>query len=428
MDYFSLLLDGICLLGQGVMHILFVSRLTGKKLKPLRFAVYILLLIALQLVAVRISLSGTLSIAACVLELYAVSRFWMGNQPSVSWLASVLACYISQLSFGILNSLESMVFPGFIGNSLLYPLLLAAQIVFFIQCFCCYRAVCRFLDWREDGQTPYIGLLLFPGLFFFASELYILETAYSFFAPIVSLEEVGRHSTLLLLQVMGLAALLCTLYAYRHLCQGFQAQAELQSLAQAAHAQKVYIAEAQARYERTKSFRHDIKNHLSVLDGLLRSGKLEDSREYLEKLEAVSEALSFPYQTGNPVVDVLLGEKLGLAGEIRSEVSLVLPKPCGIDDFDLCVLFANALDNAIAACHGSAGDKAIRISGKLQGDFYMLAFENTCSDEPLPPAGTGLSNIRAVAEKYHGAVMTEKNEGKFHLCVLLNASLPACRQ
>ena len=30
---------------------------------PLRFAVYILLLIALQLVAVRISLSGTLSIA-----------------------------------------------------------------------------------------------------------------------------------------------------------------------------------------------------------------------------------------------------------------------------------------------------------------------------------------------------------------------------
>ena len=33
-----------------------------------------------------------------MLELYAVSRFWMGNQPSVSWLAAVLACYISQLS------------------------------------------------------------------------------------------------------------------------------------------------------------------------------------------------------------------------------------------------------------------------------------------------------------------------------------------
>ncbi|MCI9002806.1 MAG: GHKL domain-containing protein, partial [Oscillibacter sp.] len=259
-------------------------------------------------------------------------------------------------------------------------------------------------------------------LFFFAAELYILETAYSFFAPVISLEEVGRHSTLLLLQIMGLAALLCTLYAYRHLCKGFQAQAELQSLTQAAHEQKVYITEAQARYEQTKSFRHDIKNHLSVLDGLLRGGKLEESREYLKKLETVSESLSFPYQTGNPVVDILLGEKLGLAKEIAAEVSLVLPKPCGIDDLDLCVLFANALDNAIAACRSGDGARAIRVGGKRQGDFYMLTFENTCPEGPLPPAGTGLSNIQAVAEKYRGAVLTEKNGRQFYLSVLLNVS------
>ena len=103
-------------------------------------------------------------------------------------------------------------------------------------------------------------------------------------------------------------------------------------------------------------------------------------------------------------------------------MSLVLPKPCGIDDFDLCVLFANALDNAIAACRANDGAKAIRISGKQQGDFYMLTFENTCSDEPLPPAGTGLSNIKAVAEKYHGALLTEKNGRQYYLSVLLNIS------
>lgn len=420
MDYFALFLDGICLLGQGVMHILFVKRLTGKKLKPLHFAVYILLLVALQLVSVRLFPSVTLSIAAGVLELYAVSRFWMGNQPSVSWLAAVLAFYVSQLSFGMINSVEAALFPRFIGSPLLYPLLLAAQVLFFALCTGCYYAVRKFLAWSEDA--PYIGLLLFPGLFFFASELYILETAYSFFDPIVSLVEVGKHSTLLLLQVMGLAALLCTLYAYRHLCQGFQAQAKLQSLTQAAQTQKIYIAEAQARYAQTKSFRHDVKNHLSVLDGLLKGGKLRESREYLKKLETVSEALSFPYQTGNPVVDILLGEKLGLAKEIAAEVSLVLPQPCGIDSFDLCVLFANALDNAINACRAGTGAKAIRISGKQQGDFYMLTFENTCSGEPLPPAGTGLSNIKAVAEKYRGAMLTEKNGGQYYLRVLLNIS------
>ena len=425
MDYITLVLDSLCLfVGHGVMHLLFTGRLSGKKLKGWYFAAYFLLLSAIQVISDRFALDGILPVGAGVLALYALSRFGMGVQRSVAWLSAVLSYYISQLSFGIVNSVEAAFFPRFIGSPLFYPLLLAAQLLFFALCAGCYHAVLKLLAWTEVIRTPYIGLVLFPGLFFFAAELYILQTAYSFFDPTISLEEIGKHGTLLLLQVMGLAALLCTLYAYRHLCQGFQAQAELQSLTQATHEQKVYITEAQARYEQTKSFRHDIKNHLSVLDGLLRSGDLEESREYLKKLEAVSEALSFPYQTGNPIVDILLGEKLGLAKEIAAEVSLVLPKPCGIDELDLCVLFANALNNAIAACRGSTGDKVIRIGGKRQGELYMLTFENTCSDGPLPPAGTGLSNIKAVAEKYHGAVLTEKSGGWFYLSVLLDIGAP----
>ena len=87
---------------------------------------------------------------------------------------------------------------------------------------------------------------------------------------------------------------------------------------------------------------------------------------------------------------------------------------------DLCVIFANALDNAIAACRSAAGKRSIRITGRQQGDFYLLAFENTCLEGPLPPAGTGLANIRAAAEKYRGAVLAEKEGGRFTLNVLLN--------
>ena len=422
MDWFGLLLDCLSVAGQGVMHIFFVERLTGKERALRHFAAYLLLLGMIQLASAGFALGEILSVAMGVLALYAVSRFGMGNQPSASWLAAVLAFYISQLSFGILNSVEAAVLPGLVGSPLLYLLLLLAQALFFGLCLGCYRAVRKLLTWTEDGQTPYIGLLLFPGLFFLTAELYILQTAYSVFAPTISLEEVGRHSTLLLLQVMGLAALLCTLYAYRQLCRGFQAQAEVQSLTQASRAQKVYIAEAQLRYERTRAFRHDVKNHLSVLDGLLRSGKTEEGRAYLQKLEAVSEALSFPYQTGNPVVDILLGEKLALAEDLAAEVSLVLPRPCGIDDFDLCVLFANALDNAISACRACQGTGFVRVAGKRQGDFYLLMFENSCPDGPLPPAGTGMDNIRTVAEKYRGAVLTEKADGQFSLHVLLDIS------
>ena len=403
MDAFSVCLDALSLVGQAVTHLLFVLRLTGKRRKLWYFAGYLSLLCAIELGFRRfVPGGGVLPVGAGILALYGMVRFALGKRRSASWLAAVLAFYVSQLSFGIVNSVESAFFAPFVGSPLLYPLLLAALAGGFALCAGCYAAVLRLLSLEEDQPPPRMGLLLFPGLFSLAAELYILRTSYSFPTSSLPPEEAGRHGALLFLQIMGLAA--------------------LQALAQAAQAQRAYIAEAQARYERTRSFRHDIKSHLSVLSGLLGSGRTEECRAYLNRLEAASASLSFPYQTGSPVVDILLGEKLGLASDIRVEVSLVLPRPCRIDQFDLCVIFANALDNAIAACRACREERFIRIAGKRQGDFYLLEIENACPEGPLPPAGTGLSNIRAAAEKYGGAAVAEKRGRCFSLSVLLNIS------
>ena len=421
MDYFSLLSDIACLAGQSIMHLLFTSKLSGKKPMLWLFPVYFLLIWTIDHVSIIfLPEGGILPVGAGVLALACASRYALKNRWHVSWLAAVLSFYISQLSFGVINSVEAVVFPRFIGSPLLYLLLIAALLIFFLLCACCYRGVIKLMPGADS--LPRLGLLLFPSLFFFAAELYILRTSYSLFTPSASPMETGRHAVLLFLQVMGLAAMLCTLYAYRQLCQGFRDSAALQSLTQAAQAQKVYISEARSRYEQTMAFRHDVKNHLAVLSSLLNSGKIEESREYLQKLSTVSDSLSFPCRTGNAVVDILLGEKLGLLKDVRTEVSLLLPNPCGIDDLDLCVIFANALDNAIIACQSLEGEKHIQVSGQQQGDFFMLTFENSCTDGPTPVSGTGLANIRAAAEKYHGAALFEKSGRSFSLSVLLDIS------
>ncbi len=122
------------------------------------------------------------------------------------------------------------------------------------------------------------------------------------------------------------------------------------------------------------------------------------------------------------MVDILLAEKLGLAqaGGIKTEVLLFCPQNSGVDDFDLCVIIANALDNAINSCRTLVGEKAIRIKGGRQGDFYLLEFSNSCAEQPLSPPGIGLANIQMVAEKYQGAVQIEKEGRHFTLSVLLN--------
>lgn len=45
MDSFHLVLDGLCLAGQGVIHMVFVSRFTGKKHQLWRFAAYLFTLL-----------------------------------------------------------------------------------------------------------------------------------------------------------------------------------------------------------------------------------------------------------------------------------------------------------------------------------------------------------------------------------------------
>ena len=254
--------------------------------------------------------------------------------------------------------------------------------------------------------------------------MYVLNTSYQVLSLPLSAGEIGKHVLLLVLQILGLAAALCTLYAYRRIRKGFEAQAALDSLTQAAETQKIYLAEAQTRYAQTRAFRHDLQNHLAVLSGLLNSGKTDECRAYLQKLARVSASLSFPCHTGDPVADILLGEKLGIAKAkgISADLSLTLPESLGMDAPDLCVIFANALDNALLACEAVESEKWIRIRGMRQGDFYLLSFENSCVSGPMPPMGIGLSNIRAAVEKYGGTLQTEKRGTVYSLALLLNIS------
>lgn len=427
MGPFNICLDTFSLAAHSLIAMLFISDLTGKKQKASLFATYSALLFTFAYLIAQIDTTELCAIGLQAIILYGIIRFLMKNHRTISWVSSILTVYISQLSFGIVNSVQAVLCPHRVKAPQLYLAHILAVIASFAICVCCYAAVSKLLSFKENIQPPYLGLLLFPELFFFAAEQYILYTSYRTLPSMLSFPEMGKHAGLLLIQVLEISALLCTLYAYQRICRDFHIQSELISVTQAAQAQKIYISEAQMRYEQTKSFRHDIKNHLSLLDALLKNGQLEESRAYLKKLEAVSTSLSFPYQTGNAVVDILLCEKLGMAkaNGINTEVSLLLPHTCEIDDFDLCVLFANALDNAVAGCQSTEEENFLSIRGEQQGDFYLLEFYNTCSADPMPQMGIGLSNIKSVAEKYHGAMSTEKNDTQFCLNILLNISLQA---
>ena len=421
MDWFMIWLNGFSLAAQGLLHMAFLCRLTGQRGRAWQFALYLLLLSGIEAAFSSAGWGAPAAMAAALAALYAMSRLALRNRPVPSCTAALLAVYVFQMAAGMVNSVEAVCYPYVSMGLPLYALVVLAVLASIALCALCYGLVLRLFPLGEDD--PNLGLLPLPGLFFLAAELYILETAYSRLS--LAPEPLRRHMALLALQALGLAALLCTLYACRRACRGVRAQAELDLLSQSVQAQRSYVAEAQARYEKTRAFRHDLQNHLSVLDGLLSAGRTAEARRYLGKLEAASAALAPPCRTGEAAVDALLGEKLALAEArgIQAEISLRLPEDGCLDAFDLCVIFANALDNALRSAAGAEGEPPfLRVRGQRQGDFYRLEFENSCAPGPPPEPGTGLRNIRAAAEKYGGAVACEKYGGRFRLDVLLNIS------
>lgn len=164
-----------------------------------------------------------------------------------------------------------------------------------------------------------------------------------------------------------------------------------------------------------KRFEHTMDRVVSVL----KKHDMSGAQNYLEKLDASVLGLSFPVCTGVPVLDILLGNKLKLAEDsgISVEVSLIDPI-IEIDDLDSCIIFSNALDNAITACKEAGKDSYIHITGKQQGDFYMLNFENTCVPDVQKHMGIGLSNIKESVEKYGGALSIETEHSCFLLSIL----------
>ena len=188
------------------------------------FAVYLIFVCSVEQIFTEFSLPTLLAVSLEIVILYLINHLLLGNPKFVSLIASVFAVYISQLSFGIVNSIEAILFPALVGKPLLYFLIVCATLIAFAICSFCYITVLKLLSFQEDRQTSNVGLLLFPSLFFLAAELYILQTSYSQLPYIFSLAEYGKHLVLLSLQILGLTGLVFTLYAYKRVCQNLKLQ------------------------------------------------------------------------------------------------------------------------------------------------------------------------------------------------------------
>ena len=381
------------------------------------------------LITVRFGNFAQLLIYAILLTVGGVFVYCAGGVQSA--LYAVVTVEIMQLCFGIFNSVLSIgllwLIP--IDGGIVSCVGLAFGVVALAAAVFCYRIIhCYFLC-DEIVKNQYALMLFIPMLMIFLMDESINSAVYGS-STVVANEiwsgENGRnvnHYQMLLIQLLGLASLFCVMFAYKKLLENFHLSTELSLLEQEEHSLIQYVEEAKTHYEKTRSFRHDIKNHIIMLKALLQNNRMDQALDYIGGMEDITRELSAAYSTNNPVVDILIGNKLGIAEElgIQVECALLLPVPCAVRDIDFCIILSNALDNAIRACKEMEheADRFIHVTGNIQGAFIMLEIENSFQGNGHFQKGIGLSNVKAVAEKYQGAISIQAQNGIFMLSVLL---------
>ena len=184
--------------------------------------------------------------------------------------------------------------------------------------------------------------------------------------------------------------------------------------------------------EDLRTLRHDMNNHVSVLQGLLVMEEYEDAKAYLSTItKDLAVANSFIF-IDNKVLSVLINNKISKARKLGIAFDAeIMAHTTPFSDSNLCAVVGNMIDNAIEAASGH-NRPYIYFSMKKMDHQLLIQCENTYSVPPIfrkgelittksDPAyhGIGTKTIRSIIENYHGTTEFTADE-LFHI----NISVP----
>lgn len=235
------------------------------------------------------------------------------------------------------------------------------------------------------------------------------------------------------------------------------------------------------QYRSLERLRHDLKNHIIGLQQLTdnrerdkESNKfnceicLRQTRNYLHKLADTGDIEYADDLTGKSIVDALLYYKHNQAKKthIRWECDAHIPPECPVDDFDMCVIFGNLLDNALEACLkiSKESDRFINIQAHMVKKCLLIEMINSLEITSKPAkeidavkysgnadhniasksvrsalpsswdsfkqavdtkqhiykkSGIGLRNVKDAIAKYNGTLTIDTDDNSFRISILI---------
>lgn len=197
--------------------------------------------------------------------------------------------------------------------------------------------------------------------------------------------------------------------------------------------EKEYSAQIDNKLKQLHSLRHDMKNHLIIINGYAIKGESNKISTYIDRISN-DLSLTKTVDSGSHIVSALISEKEKLAKSQNINCDIITNTPSiNIDDFSITTIIGNLFDNAITAA-SKCEQGWINFELAQTGSYLNIVIENshcenlienncnfsTTKTDNLSPHGIGIKNVRKVIAKLNGQInFSYSNE-----CFLVEAQVP----
>lgn len=198
-----------------------------------------------------------------------------------------------------------------------------------------------------------------------------------------------------------------------------------------------YYKELEENQLEIRKMRHDMNNHLSIINSFIKDENLQEAKIYFDSLSDRFQVNNREF-CKNSIVNAVINTKYNLAIQngidcfFNIDINGIIP----IDDIDLCSVFANTLDNAIEASQ-KISDLSIRkitVKARCDKGYFSYSIINNIGENIAVSKGIyltskpdkkmhgyGIENIKSIVEKYNGILEINHTNNEFSVLIVIKS-------
>lgn len=179
---------------------------------------------------------------------------------------------------------------------------------------------------------------------------------------------------------------------------------------------------------------HDTKKHFFFIQDCLQKENYEEILDYMEQSIQSLERTYNKINTGNLVIDAFISNYLEIGEAESIQFSTNIKVSAGripVEDYDLCIIIGNLMDNSMKAVRRVAlpYPKRVEVEIITDTDRFVIHIKNTRERTIMQTEshlsadslyhGYGITNIKNMVAKYHGTYACFPEETSFETVIVI---------